>query len=503
MSDGALDELHERLAIATDLAKVQMLLFWDQRTMMPPAGATGRADQLATITRLLHERWTDERLGELLDELGPYGESLDYDSDDAALIRFAAREHDKARRVPPALRAEMTRAASLALPVWEQARRESDWALFAPCLEHNLDLRREYVACFDGLEEPYDALLDEYEPGMKTSEVRTVFEQLKDELVELIADVREHELDTSFLSGSFPVERQWELERRLLERLGAGRDSWRLDETVHPFASSLGPLDVRITTKHRADCPDSLFSTLHEFGHGLYEHQVSLDLARTPLCRGSSLGVHESQSRMWENLVGRGLPFWRHFYGEVREAFPEALGGVDLDRFYRAINKVEPSLIRIEADEVTYSLHIILRFELEQDLLGGGVDVAAVPDVWAERMDEYLGVDVPDVADGPLQDMHWAAGHIGYFSTYALGNVISVQLWERLRQDLTDLDEQLERGEFRPLREWLGDHVHRHGRKLMPKELLERVVGGPLDPGPYVSYLKRKLGDVYRLPVGA
>src|SRR5581483_1722650 len=209
MSDGALDELHQRLAIATDLAKVQMLLFWDQRTMMPPAGATGRADQLATITRLLHERWTDERLGELLDELGPYGESLDYDSDDAALIRFAAREHDKARRVPPALRAEMTRAASLALPVWEQARRESDWALFAPCLEHNLDLRREYVACFDGLEEPYDALLDEYEPGMKTSEVRTVFEQIKDELVELIADVREHELDTSFLSGSFPVERQW------------------------------------------------------------------------------------------------------------------------------------------------------------------------------------------------------------------------------------------------------------------------------------------------------
>jgi carboxypeptidase Taq len=503
MTDGALRELRDRLATVTDLAKVQLLLFWDQRTMMPPTGAEARADHLATTTRLLYEQWTDERLGELLGRLGPYGESLDYDSDDAALIRFAAREHDKAIRVPPSLRAEMTRAASLALPVWEQARRESDWALFAPYLERNLELRREYVACFDDLEEPYDALLDEFEPGMRTSEVRAVFEELKGELVELVGEVREHEVDSSFLAGPFPIERQWELERRLLERLGASPESWRLDETVHPFASSLGPLDVRITTKHRLDCPDSLFSTLHEFGHGLYEHQVSLDLARTPLCRGSSLGVHESQSRMWENLVGRSRPFWRHFYGELQDAFPEPLGDVDLESFYRAINKVEPSLIRIEADEVTYSLHIILRFELEQDLLDGGVDVAALPDIWAERMYEYLGVEVPDVADGPLQDMHWAAGHIGYFSTYALGNVISVQLWERLRQDLTELDEQLERRDFRPLREWLGEHVHRHGRKFTPKELLQRVVGGPLDPGPYVSYLKRKLGDVYRLPVRA
>jgi carboxypeptidase Taq len=480
-----------------------MLLFWDQRTMMPPTGGEARAEHLATTTRLLHEQWTADRLGELLGELRGYADRLDYDSDDAALIRFAAREYDKAIRVPPELRAEMSRTASLALPVWEQARRDSDWTLFAPYLDRNLELRRDYVACFDDVEEPYDALLDEYEPGMKTSEVRAVFEELKGELVELVGEVREHVIEASFLNGPFPIERQWELERRLLARLGAGPESWRLDETVHPFASSLDPRDVRITTKHRVECLDSLFSTLHEFGHGLYEHQVSLDLARTPLCRGSSLGMHESQSRMWENLVGRSLPFWRHFYPELQEAFPEPLGGVDLESFYRAINKVEPSLIRIEADEVTYSLHIILRFELEQELLGGGVDVASLPDAWAERMNEYLGVEVPDVADGPLQDMHWAAGHIGYFSTYALGNVISVQLWERLRQDLTDLDEQLERGELAPLREWLRDHVHRHGSKFTPKELLERVVGGPLDAGPYVSYLRRKLGELYGVPVGA
>jgi carboxypeptidase Taq len=502
-ADRAYAELLERLGAVADLYKIQMLLFWDQRVMMPPRGAEARADHLGTITRLLYEGWSDERLGELLEEVRPLEDSVDYDSDEASLIRFARNEHDRTRRVPPALRGEMSRAASLAVPVWEKARRTSDWQLFAPYLERNLALRREYVACFDDADEAYDALLEEFEPGMKTAEVRAVFDTLKPELIRLVGEVRGREVDTSFLAGPFPIDRQRAFERRLLEKLGWTPDAWRYDETVHPFASSISPQDIRITTKHRLDSLDSLFSTTHEFGHGLYEHQVSPSLARTPLARGTSLGMHESQSRMWENLIGRSLPFWRHFYGDLQAAFPERLGGVGLEAFYRAINKVEPSLIRIEADEVTYSLHVILRFELEQELLGGGVDVPDVPDVWAERMHDYLAVEVPDVADGALQDMHWAAGHIGYFSTYALGNVISVQLWERLRRDLPGLDADLERGEFGPLHEWLREQVHRHGRKFTAKELLQRIVGGPLDAAPYVRYLRRKVGEIYDVPEAA
>jgi carboxypeptidase Taq len=500
VDEKAVERFRQKAAEIHNLFKVSMVLNWDQRTMMPPGGAPGRAAQLATVTRLWYGALAAPELGELLEAVRPYEESLDPDSDDAALIRFVRREHEKHRRVPPELRGEMARAASEALPVWDRARRESDFESFRPYVERNYELRRAYVEALGPADEPYDHLLDDFEPEMKTAEVRAVFEELKEGLVPLIAEVAEREpVDQACLTGAFPLEAQLELERRVLDAFGFQRDAWRLDETTHPFASSSCVTDIRITTRHRPNDLHSLFSCMHEFGHGLYERQVAPELDGSLLARGTSLGIHESQSRMWENLVGRSRPFWNRFYPDLQEVFPSQFGNVELETFYRAINAVRPSLIRIEADEATYNLHIILRFELEQELLGGDVDFADLPEVWNSRMKAYLGVDVPDVADGVLQDMHWAAGHIGYFSTYSLGNIVSCQLWERITADIPDVYEQFERAEFEPLREWLREHVHRHGRKYPPRELLERVVGGGIDPQPYLRYLRSKLGEIYAL----
>ena len=488
------ERLRERLSQVVDLRRVNSLLFWDQQTMMPPAGAAVRGEHRATLDRLAHELFVSEETGRMLDELGSYAETLDYDSDEAALVRVVRADYEKARRVPAELRAEMTRAGSEGLQAWVRAKAASDFSTFLPALERNVELRHRYIECFDPVDEPYDILLDDYERGMRTAEVRAIFDELKAALVPLIRDAAEREADDEFLRGTFPVERQEAVGRAVIDAFGFRPGSWRLDHTPHPFAGGAGVSDIRITTHYRDTDLDSLFATMHEYGHGLYEHQVAPALERTPLGSGVSLGIHESQSRMWENLVGRSLPFWRFFYPRVQEAFPDALGGVELERFYRAVNRVHPTLIRIHADEVTYNLHIILRFELEQDIVAGRVELRDLPQVWGERMDEYLGVEVPDDARGVLQDMHWAGGQIGYFSTYSLGNVMSVQIWERVLEDIPDLVDGFERGEFAPLREWLGERLHRHGRKYLPQELLERAVGSTIDPAPYLRYLREKHG---------
>ena len=491
------EELNRRLATIADIQGALSILGWDRQVMMPGAGAAVRGEQMATLTRIAFETFISPETGRLLDELQSYEDSLDPESNEASIIRVARRDYEKAVRVPPELRAEMARASNDGYRVWLEAKPKSDFRLFLPALERNVELRRRYIECFDGAEEPYDVLLDDYEPRMKAEQVREIFDRLKTELVPLIASVAESD-DPSLeeaLRGHYPADVQREICHELVDLFGYRADSWRLDPTEHPFATDGGsPDDVRITTHYHEDRLDAVFSTMHEYGHGLYEHQVDRALDRTLLSRGVSLGMHESQSRMWENLVGRGLPFWRFFYPRLQEAFPQPLGSVDLETFYRAVNRVHPSLIRIEADEVTYNLHIILRFELEQDILHGRVELRDLPDVWNERMYEYLGVEVPDDAHGVLQDVHWSAGTIGYFPTYSLGNVISLQIWERVQEDIPDLDERFERGDFAPLREWLGEHLHRHGRKFLPTETVERVVGGPIDPGPYLRYLESKHG---------
>jgi carboxypeptidase Taq len=491
-------ELRRRLTQVHDIAKAMFLLAWDQRTMMPPSGGAVRAEQLATLSRLAHDLFTSDDVGRLLDDLRAYEESLPYESDEASLIRVARRDYDRESRVPGDLRSDLTRASSSGYEAWVAAKARSDYAGFRPYLERNVELRRRYAECFDA-DEPYDALLEDYEPGMKTAEVREVFDVLKPELIGLVRTVAEHEgeVDNSFLKGSFPAERQRELSLAVLERLGFDRQSWRLDTTEHPFASSISTGDVRLTTRFKEeDVSDALFSTMHEFGHGVYEHNVDPALERTLLCRGASMSLHESQSRMWENLVGRSRPFWRFFYPTFQSIFPE-FNDVDEEAFFRAVNKVEPSLLRVEADEVTYSLHIILRFELEQELLSGELDLLELPAAWSSRMEEYLGVQVPDDARGVLQDTHWSAGSLGYFPTYALGNVVSLQIWEQVLAAMPDLYDQIERGEFEQLREWLRDQLYRYGRKLKPMELLERITGGGFDPAPYLRYLTAKVGEVY------
>ncbi len=495
-------ELKERLAVVWDLGKAASILAWDQQTKMPPRGAPNRAEQLATLGRIAHEAFTAPELGHLLDELQGFEESQPYDSVEASLVRVTRQDWEKARRVPSQLQAELTRASALALPAWAEARANSDFDAFLPHLRTAIELRHRYVDCFEPADEPYDILLDDFERGMKTSEVRSVFERLKEAQVPLLAEIAEAGGVPPEPQGPFPVDRQEAFELEVITRFGYDPQAWRIDETIHPFASGGGPDDIRLTSRHYEDSLDGLTATMHEFGHGLYEHQIDRALDRTPLCRGASLGLHESQSRMWENLVGRSLPFWRHFFPRLQETFPQQLAEHDAESWFRVMNRIRPSLIRVEADEATYNLHIILRFELEQEILAGSIALEELPEAWNARMAEYLGIEVPDDRRGILQDMHWAGGHIGYFPTYALGNVVSAQIWERVRADIPDLDDRFEQGEFAALREWLGEHLHRHGRKFTPVETLERVVGGPLDPEPYLRYLREKLGGIYGLAAG-
>ena len=438
-----LERLKEILAELADLGHAEQILDWDSRVSMPRGGANARADVAATLAEFSHQRFVTDEVGELLERLAA---DEDPDSADGALVRVTRREWDRARRIPSDLAGELAQANGVGVAAWDDAKKSSDFALFRPHLERQLELKHQYIACFPEVDEPYDALLDEYEEGLTTAKVEEVFGRLKGELVELVERHRDDVVED--LKGPFPVAAQHEAGRLVLEAFGWDPSSWRLDETPHPFASKPGAGDIRLTTHTDERDITSLFSTMHEFGHGVYEFDIDRSFARTPLGGGTSSAIHESQSRTWENLVGRSAGFWRWFYPQLQGLFPDALGGIGESSFVRAVSAVRPGLIRGDADEVTYGLHIILRFELERELLAGTVEVQDLPDVWNARMREYLGVEVPDDAHGVLQDMHWSAGLFGYFPTYQLGNVISVQIWRRAVSELGDLEEQFARGEF-------------------------------------------------------
>ena len=490
----ALAELRERLAKLTDLRRTEGLLAWDMQVFMPPGGAPTRAAQLATLEEVIHERLVDDRLGELLDELEPYAASLPHDSDDACLIRVARRDWDRARRVPGELAAEIAQTAAESYAVWVTAREDSDFAAFCPALERVVDLRRRYIECFAPYDDPYDVLLEDFEPGMKTSQVREIFAVLTPALRELVAASATAE-DDPFMRGPFPIPVQDQLSRELCEAFGATWDQFRLDTTVHPFETTFGLGDVRLTSRYSEHDLLSLFTAMHECGHGLYEWGVSQSLERTPLCQGVSSTLHESQSRLWENIVGRSLPFWRWFYPRLQETFPGPLGTVALEDFHRAVNRVRRTFVRVDADETSYGLHVILRFELEQELVTGRLAVKDLPEAWNSRFEELVGIPVPDDAQGVLQDAHWSGGGFGYFPTYLLGTVLSVQIWERATAAIPTLWERIERGEFAELHAWLRETIYSLGRKLTPAETIEHAVGGPIDPQPYLAYLRGKLSD--------
>ena len=461
---------------------------------MPPAGSASRADQLGTLSRIVHERFVDDEIGRLLERLRPLEDAGPYESDDASLIRVTRRDWEKARLIPASLAEEMTRASSLGQPAWVEARRNDDFSAFLPHLRTNLDLALRYVELFEPADSPYTALLDDYERDMTTTEVRDVFATLRPVLTELVRGAPQ--VDASILKGDFDPQRQRSFCEAVLATLGFDPGVWRLDPTAHPFCTSFSNRDIRLTTRYSEHNLEAIWSTMHEAGHGLYAAGIADSLQRTSLSGAPSYGINESQSRTWENLVGRSRPFWEHWYGTLQETFP-ALADVELDAFIRAINRAEPGLIRVDADETTYSLHIILRFELEQAMLEGSLPLEDLPEAWRAGMKDMLGVEVPDDASGVLQDVHWSSGSFGYFPTYALGNVVSLQIWAKVLEALPDLDAQMRAGELGELSTWLRENLYAWGRKLTPRETLRRVTGNDtIDPHPYLEYLRTKLATL-------
>jgi len=494
-----LDALKVRLALISDLRAAAAVLEWDQETHMPPAAAEARAHQLATLKTLAHAQFTAEETGRLLDGLTE--EALETETD-RALVRVTLRDYERAARRPEDLVGRQARAKARALEAWKRARQDDDFAAFAPHLRETVALAREEAEALGYDEHPYDALLEEYEPGTTRAEVARTFADLRAQLVPLAeAIAAAPQVDDAPVRRGFDPGRQWDFGMEVARAFGYDLDRGRQDTSAHPFTTAFTPPhDVRVTTRIAPDFfPTGLFGTLHEVGHALYEQGIDPALARTPLADGTSLGIHESQSRLWENLVGRSRAFWRWAFPRAQAAFPEALAGVREEAFYRAVNRVAPSLIRVEADEVTYPLHVALRFELETAMLTGNLAVDDLPAAWNDGMQEYLGLAPSSDAEGCLQDIHWALGAIGYFPTYTLGTLMSVQLFEAAERDLGDLGAMFERGEFAPLLGWLREHVHRHGRVLTAPEVLERATGSRISAEPWLAYARQKFGAIYGL----
>ena len=497
-----LQTLKMRLAEVVDLQRSAALLSWEQQTYMPPGGAKARAEQLATLQGLAHRLFITDEIGGLIKELSSSSGQWDYDTDEASLIRFVAREYERESKIPTELVAELASTTVLAQEAWASARQNDDYSEFQPHLQKVIALSRQQAECFAPYDHLYDPLLDKYEPDMKTSEVQKMFSGMKDELIDLVNAInsRSDAVNNKILYGDFDIDRQREFGLCIAKKLGYDLNRGRQDETLHPFCTHFSIDDVRITTRFDSRfLPSALFGTMHEVGHALYEQGISPELARTGMDTGVSLGVHESQSRLWENLVGRSGLFWLHFFPQLQTVFPDQLGQVTHDEFYRAINRSEPSLIRVEADEVTYNLHIIIRFELELELLSGDLHLNDLPAAWTEKYKDYLGIVPHNDSDGVLQDIHWSIGAIGYFATYTIGNLLSVQLFDCARKEITDLESDISKGNFDGLLYWLRENIHCHGSKFTPGELVKRVTGDSMDSRPYLNYLHNKYSNIYSL----
>lgn len=523
--DQAYEELIRRSRELTTLASCSAVLGWDEQTYMPAGGAAHRGNQMALLAGLHHERATDPRIGELLGVIEQSGFLAEPDSVRAANVRELRRSYDRRTRLPKALVEELARSTSLAQSEWVPARASSDFARFRPWLETIVRLKREESACLrqsghtpgspaaDGTSAgaAYDPLLDEFEPGARSAELAVLFEALRRELSPLVASITEatarrstpggdrtsHEGE-AILRRSYPRDRQRIFGEAVAAAVGFDFRRGRLDVTAHPFCTGLGPGDCRITTRFdEHEFSDAFFGILHEVGHGLYEQGLDEAHHGTPMGEAVSLGVHESQSRLWENLVGRGRAFWTYWLPMARRIFHDALVDVSLERFHAAVNHVAPSLIRVRADEATYNLHIIVRFELERDLLAGNLAVADLPAAWSEKYRDGLGIVPANDAEGCLQDIHWSAGLFGYFPTYTLGNIYAAQLFDTARSDLGDLDGAFARGDFAGLLGWLREKIHRHGQRYRAAELVERVTGSPPDHRPLIDGLRRKYAELY------
>jgi carboxypeptidase Taq len=497
-----LEELKSRLAKISDLENAAAVLDWDQQTFMPPGGAEARAEQRATLATLSHELFTAGETGTLLEQSERERDGAEPESDEVALLRVTRRDYERAVKLPADLVAEITRTRTLAQEVWTKARPRNDYASFAPWLEKTIELTRRAAECWGYQDRLYDPLLDQYEPGTTTAQVEAMFKELKPGLVSLVKAIVERgaPLDDAVLHREFDVARQREFSERLVRAIGYDFTHGRQDTAAHPFCTSFSRDDVRITTRFDPRLiAQALLASMHEAGHALYEQGSPVEFDRGPLRGGASMGVHESQSRLWENMVGRSKGFWQHFFTALEESFPDQLADTDAEGFWRAVCKVTPSCIRVEADEVTYNLHVMLRFELENELLEGRLSVADAPAAWNRKMQEYLGVTPPNDSDGILQDIHWSLGIMGYFPTYSIGNLLAAQLWEKASSDMPGLTAQIARGEFAPLLGWLREKIHRHGRKYLPNELIPLATGEALQSRSYLRYLTEKYSELYSL----
>ena len=485
--------LRERLSRITDLGHAAAILEWDQETYMPAGAAEGRARQIATLRSLAHDILISEETGTLLEQAAPES------AIDADLVRVTKKDYDKATRVPSSLIAELAEASGLSKGAWQEARENDEFSKFAPHLSKIVDLTIQHAEALGYAESPYDALLDQYEEGVTAAGVTRVFCELKADLIPLVSRIAESPATCDgIVHREFPRDAQWKLGMQVIEKMGYNTHYGRQDFSTHPFSTAFSITDVRITTRmeDRFFNP-GFFGTLHEAGHAMYEQGIDMALEGSPLADGTSLGMHESQSRMWENLIGRSRPFWDYCFPHARKAFPDALGSETTDTFYKAINTVFPSLIRVEADEVTYNLHIMLRFELEQDMIAGKIRIQDLPEEWNDRMESWLGVRPSKDSDGVLQDIHWSLGAIGYFPTYALGNLMSTQLFNAAKKAIPDLDAKTAQGDFSALLDWLRTNVHQHGRRKTAGQILLDATGSELSSESWMHYAQSKFGELY------
>lgn len=500
--ESKLNELKTRLLEINDLESASAVLNWDQSTYMPPGGAAARGRQMATLARLAQEKFIDPAVGKLLDDLQAYGESLPYDSDDASLLRATRRDYERAVKVPPEFLGEVYNHIAQTYMQWAAARPANDFESVRPALEKTLDFSRQLAEFYAPYDHIADPLIDMADFGMKAESVRTLFSELREQLVPLVKTITaQPPADDSCLRKHFPEADQLAFSEKVIRQLGYDFQRGRQDKTHHPFMTKFSLGDVRITTRVKEDfLGETLFSTIHESGHAMYEQGIRMELDGTPLAGGTSAGVHESQSRLWENLIGRSRGFWEFFYPQLQETFPSQLGSVSLDTFYRAVNKVERSLIRTDADEVTYNLHVMLRFDFELALLEGKLAVRDLPEAWKARYESDLGIRPPDDRDGVLQDVHWYGGIIGgAFQGYTLGNIMSALFYDTAVKANPSILVDVRQGQFGSLHQWLRENIYQHGRKFTANELIERATGAPLTTEPYIRYLKTKYGELYNL----
>lgn len=493
-----LDELKAKLYEVDALNTAVALMDWDQQVNMPPGGAEARAEHVAILSERAHSLFTSDETRRALENAKNAG--VAEGSDDAGLLRVVERNLEIETKLPGDIVAERARLATQGHEVWAKARAESDFKAFQPILERTVDLSRRIAECLGYENHPYDALTDQYEEGATKEFWDEMFGSIREPISNLVAEIKgaKDQPDDAFLYGTWDEDKQREFSLKLIGGIGFRLDRGRLDVAPHPFCSGCGIKDVRLTTRYLDYLPSAIFGSLHEAGHGLYEQGSPEEWDRTPLAGGVSLGWHESQSRTWENIVGRSKAFWNHFYGDLQSTFPE-LGSVDLNTFYRSVNKSEPTFIRVEADEVTYNLHVLVRFEMETGMLDGSIAVKDVPAEWNARYEKYLGITPPDDRHGCLQDVHWSGGMLGYFPTYSMGNILSYQVWEILEKDLGDVDGLIAAGKFAPILGWLQEKIYRCGHKYPPQELLQRVTGGGLNAEPYLRRIREKYAEIYRL----